>query len=126
MDGIASISLRNTRGIDILVTNQNASRSITIQCKTSQKKDKEWILNVKPENFFSENHFYVFVNLGDQYDRPAYHIVPSNIVAEHIQYYHHKWLATPGLNNHSHVDGPIRKYSDRENEYFERWELLGL
>ena len=35
---IASISLRNTRGIDILVTNQEASRSITIQCKTSQKK----------------------------------------------------------------------------------------
>jgi hypothetical protein len=34
---IASISLRNTRGIDILVTNQEASRSNTIQCKTSQK-----------------------------------------------------------------------------------------
>ena len=33
---IASISLRNTRGIDILATNQDGSRSITIQCKTHQ------------------------------------------------------------------------------------------
>ena len=33
---IASISLRNTRGIDILATNQDGSRSINIQCKTNQ------------------------------------------------------------------------------------------
>jgi hypothetical protein len=33
---IASISLRNTRGIDILATNEDATRSITIQCKASQ------------------------------------------------------------------------------------------
>ncbi|HET8917244.1 MAG TPA: hypothetical protein VFN58_04295 [Candidatus Binatia bacterium] len=33
---IASISLRNTRGIDIIATNKAASRSITIQCKTNQ------------------------------------------------------------------------------------------
>jgi hypothetical protein len=33
---IASISLRNTCGLDILATNQDASRSITIQVKTSQ------------------------------------------------------------------------------------------
>ena len=33
---IASISLRNTRGVDVLATNQDGSRSVTIQCKTSQ------------------------------------------------------------------------------------------
>jgi hypothetical protein len=33
---IASISLRNTRGIDIIATNKEASRSVTIQCKTNQ------------------------------------------------------------------------------------------
>jgi hypothetical protein len=33
---IASISLRNTRGIDIIATNKAASRSVTIQCKTNQ------------------------------------------------------------------------------------------
>jgi len=33
---IASISLRNTRGIDVLATNQAATRSITIQVKTNQ------------------------------------------------------------------------------------------
>ena len=46
---IASISLRNTRGIDIIATNKEASRSITIQCKTNQLTRKVWILNEKSE-----------------------------------------------------------------------------
>jgi hypothetical protein len=31
---IASITLRNTRGIDIVVTNKDATKTVTIQCKT--------------------------------------------------------------------------------------------
>ena len=53
---IASISLRNTRGIDIITTNKEASRSITIQCKTNQLTRKVWILNEKSENFVSDAH----------------------------------------------------------------------
>src|SRR6266511_4549625 len=68
---IASISLRNTRGIDILVTNAAAKRSVTIQCKTSQSRIV-WILNDKCDSFFSENHFYVFVVLRGPLDRPRY------------------------------------------------------
>jgi hypothetical protein len=49
---IASITLRNTRGIDILATNASASRSVTIQCKTRQQKAKKWLLNEKCESFF--------------------------------------------------------------------------
>src|SRR5450759_4901365 len=57
---IASISLRNTRGIDILATNQAATRSITIQCKTNQAALKTWMLNEKSETFVSDYHFYIF------------------------------------------------------------------
>lgn len=123
---IASISLRNTRGIDILVTNQDASRSITIQCKTTQKKEKSWLLNEKCEDFFSADHFYIFVNLGEQANRPSYHIVPSKVVADHVQYYHRQWLDTPGREGRPHVDNPMRKYSDPDGSYLERWDLLGL
>ena len=33
---IASITLRNTRGIDIVVTNKDATKTVAIQCKTSR------------------------------------------------------------------------------------------
>ena len=44
---LASITLRNTRGIDVLVTNADASKSAGIQVKTNQNSIKKWILNVK-------------------------------------------------------------------------------
>jgi len=60
---IASITLKNTKGIDILVSNQDASKSIGIQVKTSNNiKKKSWILNEKAEKYYENNLFYVFVN----------------------------------------------------------------
>ena len=66
---IASISLRNTCGIDILATNAEASRSVTIQCKTNQLDRTSWMLNDKSESFASDSHFYVFVVLGSPVER---------------------------------------------------------
>ena len=123
---IASISLRNTRGIDILATNQEASRSITIQCKTNQLAQKVWILNKKSEDFVADNHFYIFVALGDISNHPSYYIVPSRIVAEHTSTSHQQWLQTPGRAGQAHVDSSIRKFADAEDKYLERWDLLNL
>jgi hypothetical protein len=69
---IASISLRNTRGIDILATNQAASRSVTIQCKTNLSGEKHWMLNENSERFFAPDHYYVFVALGSGGCRPGF------------------------------------------------------
>jgi len=123
---IASISLRNTRGIDILATNAEASRSITIQCKTSQVTRKVWVLNEKSEDLVSATHFYVFVALGGVSERPAYHIVPSSDVAKHTRESHREWLQRPGRGGQKHVDNPVRNFSDRDDTYLERWDLLEL
>jgi hypothetical protein len=123
---IASISLRNTRGIDILATNQDGSRSITIQCKTNQSTARKWLLNEKSEEFVSKDHFYVFVALGKPTDRPRFHIVPSRVVAERIKKGHRKWLETPGKKGQKHQDSNMRQFADLEDEFLERWDLLGL
>ena len=123
---IASISLRNTRGIDILATNADASRSVTIQCKASQASKPSWILNDKSESFVSANHFYIFVTLGGPLERPRYHIVPSSAVAQYIKADHRKWLAKPGRHGQQHSDTKMRKFDDQDGRYLERWDLLGL
>ena len=123
---IASVSLRNTRGIDILATNQKASRSITIQCKTNQLARKSWMLNEKSESFISDDHFYVFVALGGIMERASYHIVPSRVVSEHVSKSHRNWLRTPGRAGRKHVENSMRIFSDLDGEYLEKWDLLGL
>jgi hypothetical protein len=123
---IASISLRNTRGIDILVTNQTASHSVTIQCKTSQVYRKIWMLTEKVERFFVPNHYYVFVGLGAADKRPTFHIVPSTIVAKVVAKEHRQWLRTFRKDGRKHADSAMRNFRDPNDEYLDRWDLLGL
>lgn len=122
---LASITLRNTRGVDVLVTNAEVTRSLGIQVKTSQAPRAEWILNHKAESIAADNLFYVFVRLNGL-EQPLYHIVPSRDVAEQVRRSHEQWLATPGRKGQQHQATDARLFTDAEGEYLGRWDLLGL
>ena len=125
MGYVASLTLRNTRGIDVLASNAGATRTVGLQVKTNQNDKREWILNSKAEADVAENLFYVFVRLNLS-DHPAFHIVPRSTVAAIVRANHARWLKTPGKNGRPHVDSPIRKFRDLTDEYLGRWDLLGL
>ncbi len=59
-------------------------------------------------------------------DRPRFHIVPSKVVADRTKKGHRTWLETPGKKGQRHRDTPMRNFLDPEDEFLERWELLGL
>lgn len=122
---IASITLRNSRGVDVLVTNEDATKSAAIQVKTNQGNSKEWMLGIKSEDYHADNLFYVFVNLNYG-EAPSYYVVPSKKVAEFSKKFHKEWLATPGRKGQKHKDNPMRKFRDEEKQYLDRWDLLGL
>jgi hypothetical protein len=123
---IASITMRNSPGIDVLATNLKAKKAVTIQCKTSRSSTKGWILSDKAEVFAPKNHFYVFVRLGAATDRPAYHIVPSKVVAKYVATRHRAWLKGKKPNGGQRKDSAMRKFRDAEGKYLEKWDLLGL
>ena len=123
---IASITMRNSPGIDILATDINAKKAVTIQCKTSRSSTKGWILSDKAEGFTPKNHFYVFVRLGTSTDRPAYHIVPSQVVANYVKSRHRAWLNGKKPDGGQRKDSAMRKFRDPEDRYLEKWNLLGL
>lgn len=121
---VASLTLRNTRGIDILVSDVDARWSAGIQVKTSQRPGVEWVLSKKAEAAdLADNLFFVFVSLNDG-GVPSYHIVPKRVVAEYVSRDHARWLATPGRDGRAHRDNPIRKFKDATGEYHDRWDLF--
>ena len=122
---IASITLRNTRGVDILCSNSDASKHVSIQVKTSKESGNIWMLNKKSEEYFSPNHFYVFVTLNGK-EQPKFFIVPSKIVANHTKSSHQKWLKGKSKTGKKHKDTSLRKFWDREEIYLNRWDLLKL
>ena len=106
---IASITLRNTRGIDIVASTSDGERSVSIQVKSNSHASTKWILTKKSETFHSPNHYYVFVSFSDLEIKPQYHVVPSAVVAKQIYEGHREWL------NGSKNDGSPRKDSDIRN-----------
>lgn len=122
---VASLTLRNTRGIDILASNKDATKSVGIQVKTSQRSTPDWVMSKKAEQDLAENLFYVFVTLPP--GTPAsFHIVPRKVVGQYVRDSHREWLATPGKQGQAHRDSDVRVFSDRANKYKDRWDLLGL
>jgi hypothetical protein len=61
---IATLTLRNTRGVDILAARADASKSVGIQVKTNQGQKKVWLLDKKAEDVTADNLVYVFVSLN--------------------------------------------------------------
>ena len=126
---IASITLRNTRGIDILASNADATRSVGIQVKTNQGSLRSWLLNEKVERKvhgeLAGNLFFVFVCLNKG-EAPTFHIVPRNEVARYCRKRHQRWLTKPGRKGQAHKDNPLRRFDDHEGRYLGKWESLGL
>jgi hypothetical protein len=123
---IASITLRNSRGIDIIASNPDGTKSASIQVKTNSKGESKWILNKKSETFFSDNHYYVLVSLKAIGERPKYYIVPSRIVAEYIARNHSEWLMGYKNDGSPRKDSNIRNFRDHEDKYLEAWHLINI
>jgi len=123
---ICSVTLKNTKGIDILVCNEDSTKTLGIQVKTNQINKREWMLNEKSEKMVDENIMYVFVNLISLDNLPEFYIVPSKVVSDYITTEHKKWLSTTGKKGQQHNDSSMRKFKDNQQEYLNRWDLLDL
>ncbi len=123
---IASITLRNSRGIDIIVSSADGSRSATLQVKTNSSGKPDWILNKKAETFSADNHYYALVSLKELGERPDFYIVPSEVVATHVRESHANWLAGLKRDGSSRKDSNMRKFIDPLGEYLEAWDYISL
>ena len=122
---VASLTLPNTRGIDILASNRDATKSVGIQVKTCQGDKPDWMLTKKAEEDVAENLFYVFVCLP-AHSAPSYYIVPRKIVGERVRREHAIWKDTLGKKGQAHGDSDVRRFRDPEGTYKDRWDALGL
>lgn len=82
-DFIVSLTSRNAFGADLLVTDQECRQAWSVQLKTNSQRMSYWLVGEHANKIKSPTHVYVFVTLkGNQ--RPEYHVVTSDFVAQHI------------------------------------------
>ena len=119
---IASISLRNAKGLDILISSEISYKSISVQVKTTKNKNPTWMLSKKNEDIISPSFFYIFVRLKPEGTRPDFHIVPSRIVAKSIKDFHQVFLGRKSTNKET----TMRKFNDSAGTYLEKWSVLDI
>jgi hypothetical protein len=100
---IATTTVRNTRGVDVLVASADGTKSLSIQVKTNQTSRRKWMLSKTDETNRGKGFFYVFVRLNGAQGTPMYHVVKSAVVAKAIADSDRKWHSS------SKRDGTPRK-----------------
>ncbi len=123
---LAAITLRNSDGVDILVSNESGEKTFSVQVKTTQNKRK-WILGKKVEEDKAVNKFYVFVNIpNDLNSLPEYYIVKAIDLSKNIYEGHRNWLKEPGKNGRIRKDSSARQFDPRysSDSQLLDWERL--
>jgi len=80
---VVSLTVRNTEGADLLLTDTVCSRSYSIQVKTNKSNLRFWLMSPSSLRLRSRSLFYVLVNLCK--DGTEFFVVPSKVVAEGIR-----------------------------------------
>jgi hypothetical protein len=124
---LATVTIKNAPGTDVLARHLESGRVLTIQTKTASVGNK-FTLGEKDERpAQSDNEWYILVALDAIGRRPSFYLVPRNVVAAFLHADHRRWLANLSPSGAPHKDTSRRAISRPTVEgYLERWDLLGL
>jgi hypothetical protein len=120
---IAAVTLRNSRGIDILASYPGRKNPASIQVKTLQRRGKQWLLSKSDERSKGKHHYYVFVALNGRDGRPEYHVVEGDIVAKRCAASHKKWLRGRKRDGGKRKDSNMRVFEPGK-EFGARWNRI--
>tara|TARA_B100001559_G_C16458440_1_gene602780 strand:+ start:1058 stop:1540 length:483 start_codon:yes stop_codon:yes gene_type:complete len=134
----ASLTLGNTKGVDILVINKK-NKGYKVEVKTTTIKPTKskifkewhpngffyWIMSKKHETLLDDNLVYCFVHIDDINKLPRFFLVPSDLVAKYVKDQHVFYQNYP--RDKDVGDGSMRHFRidvDDPNGYENNWSLL--
>lgn len=121
---VAAMTLKNTRGVDLLASRLGGRSAATIQVKSKKGMAGEWTLSIKDERSAGPRHFYVFVALRNL-ETPEYFVVPSQVVAKRCREHHRQWIRVGKRDGSARKNTTMRSFRPDQGSK-SRWDLLGL
>ena len=144
----ASLTLGNTKGVDILVSNPANDDMFRVEVKTTIKNTGEkishselfgdveniWMLSEKNESIINDKLLYCLVSIDSKTNIFSYYIVPSKIVANYLKAEAKLWFGaekrkitkTAGMR---HFRLGVKNFNYKiptpiANDYKNNWNLL--
>jgi hypothetical protein len=133
---VATLTLSNTKGVDILVTNQELRRLYKVEVKTTELPPRAetlfgpgkfymWAMSKKHEMVKDPALFYCFVALQGATVLPRFFVVPSSVVARYVKWQHQKWLDS---RKHTVAETTMRRFRipvQDPDGYENNWKVFG-
>lgn len=122
---LATITIKNAPGTDVLAQHVDTGALVAIQTKTSTDSDS-FILSMKDETPTDKtDSWYVLVRLRGLDARPDFYVMPRNHVSAVCFVGHRNWLSKPGRGGRDRKDNPMRGIHQSEIQaYREQWDWL--
>lgn len=132
---VATLTLGNTKGVDVLVTNPELNTLYKVEVKTTRNKPGRdrlfgdnyfyrWPMGKKHEDLIDPKLVYCFVHLSDPNEKPKYFVVPSKEVAEYVKWQHQHWLKSRTNPVKETTMRNFRIEVDDPNGYENNWSLF--
>lgn len=122
---MASITPQGVERTDVLAQHLATRQVIALQVKTAGAGNQFRLGRKLEEPTREENEWVVLVSLQAENERPAFYIIPRNVVAAFIWVDHRRWLAQPARSGRPHKDTDQRSIRPPQvSEYRDRWEWL--
>ena len=122
---LATITIKNAPGTDVLAQDVDTGALVAIQTKTSTAS-KNFVLGVRDETPTERtDSWYVLVRLHGLDQRPDFYVMPRNHVSAFLFVGHRNWLSKPGSRGQQRNDSNMRGIAQAEIQpYRERWDWL--
>ena len=135
----ASLTLGNTKSVDILVINNKTNKGFKVEVKTTTNKPMKeklfakwhndnicynWILSKKNETYIEDNLIYCFVHISELNVMPEFFLVHSKDVADYVKSQHKYYLST---RKNKVSDSSMRKFRieiNDPNNYKNNWLIF--
>jgi len=117
----------NMKGIDLLASDADHVRKVSIQVKTKRRGD--WHASIRDGRERDENpdedRFWVFVDLGDE--QPTYRVAPAWWVENDIYHEHRRYLARHGGRRAVNPKSTHHRIQpSRIAEWLDCWDVIGI
>ena len=132
---IATLTLGNTKGVDILVTNQDIDKLFKVEVKTTSIKPRveklfgdqpsyHWPMSKKHESMKGVNLIYCFVVMESEDKLPLFFLVPAEKVAHYVKWQHDYWLSTRVREVNPTTMRTFRIETHDPDGYLNNWEIF--
>lgn len=131
---VAVVTLGNCPNTDILCSNSEGTKFVHIQVKTFRPSDKTCSVGMKAHKKFGDSFFWVLSGIPKPGESNfEYYIIPSEVMASHLDEEFDYWLKTPGRKKPHDPNNTFRcvmlppfkeKRFEWIKEYYNRWDLV--